>query len=320
MYIDKFLHAHITQAAALALMVYEEERENVSSLPLVPCIPELTDFAENGLGVAAFEHDKMIGFLCCYSPFHHAFGSTDVTGIFSPMGANAAVKKNRAKIYAAMYQAAAVKWVEAGAVSHAVCLYAHDEELQRQFYHYGFGLRCMDAIRPMKQINCTPCINYEFTELDQKQYQHVYSLDFAMNRHFCKSPFFMNRKPDTMEEFMLLSETETARYFVAKQQGDLCAFLKITDTGETFITNGSTYCHINGAYCVPEHRSKGMYQNLMNYAITKLQAEGYTELGVDFESFNPSAYGFWLKYFTAYTHGVVRRIDERILSEKDLLS
>jgi hypothetical protein len=37
----------------------------------------------------------------------------------------------------------------------------------------------------------------------------------------------------------------------------------------------------------------------------------YTRLGVDFESLNPTAYGFWLKYFDAYTHSVVRRIDEK---------
>ena len=54
----------------------------------------------------------------------------------------------------------------------------------------------------------------------------------------------------------------------------------------------------------------------MNYAITVLKEEGYTRLGVDFESINPTARGFWLKYFSAYTHGVVRRIDERILRRR----
>ena len=66
-------------------------------------IPGLYGFAENGLGVAAFENEKMIGFLCCCEPFDNAFRATDVRGIFSPMGANAAVSKNRPQIYAAMY-------------------------------------------------------------------------------------------------------------------------------------------------------------------------------------------------------------------------
>jgi len=41
--------------------------------------------------------------------------------------------------------------------------------------------------------------------------------------------------------------------------------------------------------------------------------EGYAYLGVDYESLNPTAYAFWQKYFSAYTHGLVRRIDEHIL-------
>lgn len=62
--------------------------------------------------------------------------------------------------------------------------------------------------------------------------------------------------------------------------------------------------------CLPEYRGRDIYPNLLNYAIDKLAGEGYKLLGVDFESFNPTAYGFWLKHFTAYTKSVVRRIDE----------
>ena len=75
-------------------------------------------------------------------------------GIFSPMDANAVASKNRPQIYAAMYQAAREKLIKTGAVSHAICLYAHDEELQQQFFRYGFGLCCLDGIRPMESINC----------------------------------------------------------------------------------------------------------------------------------------------------------------------
>lgn len=106
---------------------------------------------------------------------------------------------------------------------------------------------------------------------------------------------------------------EGARYFVAKQNEKICAFVKISVPGETFVAMGDTYRHIRGAYCLPEYRGKGLYQNLLNFTISVLKREGYTKLGVDFESFNPTARGFWLKYFTAYTNSVVRRIDERII-------
>ena len=313
MVIKKFEKQHIEEAKSIARANYDKERKVVKDLPIIHDIPDLDVYAENGLGVAAFDGKKMTGFLGCVSPFENTFRSTDVTGVFSPMGANAAIQENHTQIYAAMYQAAGAKWVKAGAVSHALCLYAHDEELQRQFYYYGFGLRCIDAIRPMDLIACAPRPDYEYAELPADEYHLIYPLDFALNRHYCESPFFMNRTPASQEEFLTASVQENARYFVARQSGKICAYLRITASGETFIATGSSYRHITGAYCLPEHRSKDVYQNLLNFVISKLKAEGYPMLGVDFESFNTTARGFWLKYFAAYTHGVVRRIDERIM-------
>ena len=55
-----------------------------------------------------------------------------------------------------------------------------------------------------------------------------------------------------------------------------------------------------------------VYTELLAFLLQTLKAEGYTRLGVDFESFNPTARGFWLRYFTPYTYSVARRIDERI--------
>lgn len=313
MNIINFEKKHVKEAMKIALASYYDERQHVKDLPWVCDIPDLYGFAGNGLGVAAFENEKMIGFLCCCEPFDNAFRATDVRGIFSPMGANAAVSKNRSKIYAAMYQVAGEKWVKTGAVSHAICLYAHDEEIQQQFFRYGFGLRCLDAIRPMELIDCEPCAGYNFTELSKSECQLVYPLYLALYRHYCSSPFFMNRRPETQEEFIVSSMQEGGRYFVAKQDEKLCAFVKISVPGETFVAMGNTYRHIRGAYCLPEHRGKGLYQNLLNFTISVLKREGYTRLGVDFESFNPTARGFWLKYFNAYTNSVVRRIDERIM-------
>ena len=64
------------------------------------------------------------------------------------------------------------------------------------------------------------------------------------------------------------------RYFVARQKGQICAFLKIASSGETFVTTENTnYRHIRGAYCLPEHRGKGLYQNLLNYTIDTLKRE-----------------------------------------------
>ena len=127
MKIVDFTLAHIPAAHSLALTCYQEERRYVPELPAMQDVPNLPEFAQTGMGVAALEGERLLGFLCGTAPFEHAFGSTDCTGVFSPMGAHGAVPEGRERIYGAMYQRAAEKWVRAGAVSHGICLYAHDE-------------------------------------------------------------------------------------------------------------------------------------------------------------------------------------------------
>ncbi len=83
--IINFEKQHVKEAAALAFASYCDERQVVKELPQVYDVPDLNGFAENGLGVATFEDEKMIGFLCCCAPFENAFRATDVRGIFSPM-------------------------------------------------------------------------------------------------------------------------------------------------------------------------------------------------------------------------------------------
>ncbi|MBP3650406.1 MAG: GNAT family N-acetyltransferase [Clostridia bacterium] len=308
-----FEKQHIPQAQELALACYNEERLLVAALPALTAIPNLDQYAGNGLSVAAVEGEQLVGFLCGCPPFPNAFRSTTATGIFSPMGAHAALARDRETIYARMYQAAAETWVQAGAVSHGICLYAHDQAAQRQFFRYGFGMRCVDAIREMNPTPITTCPGYTFTELPQTDWAQVYPLELALHEHYLQSPFFMRRQPDTLEGFLSASTQQHARYFAAKQQGSLCAYVKITGEGETFLAGGDGYRHVHGAYCQPKHRGQGLYAHLLHFAMDALRQDGCTRLGVDYESINPTAWGFWGKHFDAYTHSVVRRIDENIL-------
>lgn len=311
MRIIDFTHEHISRANLLALAAYEEERVAVTLLPTIEAVPDLTEFADNGLGVTAFDGGKMVGFLCCCPPFDNAFGTTIAKGVFSPMGTNAAIKENREKIYAAMYQTAAAKWVKAGACSHAICLYAHDEEVQSQFYRYGFGLRCMDAIRDMKEIEtkASTC-QYEMRLVNKSENTMLHTLRKMMTAHLGQSPCFMHFLQEKTEDTLPIAEQRSTHIFACLKDDSPVAFLEVGDDGETFASRIHDVKNICGAFCLPEYRGRGIVQGLINLAASTTKSEGYTRLGVDFESINPTAYSFWLKYFTPYTHGVVRRIDE----------
>lgn len=310
-----FSRSHIEEAVALARANYEEERQFVAALPEVDAMPDLTPFADNGLGAAAFENGRLLGFLCCFRPSDNAFGTTRVKGTFSPCHAHGAVQENRGYIFNRLYQAAAEKWVKNGIVSHAIGLYAHDAQAINSFFLNGFGLRCIDAIRPMEEIECAPLTDFIFCELPKDKLTDILQLNNMLILHFCQSPIFMARPQRDRQSLQNELGRQNSRYFAAYKEKVMVAYVKIMDSGESFISEENSVKNICGAFCLPEYRGMGVYQNLLNFTISSLKKEGYTRLGVDFESFNPTARGFWLKYFTAYTNGVVRRIDERVLDD-----
>jgi len=237
-------------------------------------------------------------------------------GTYSPKCGNAAIKENRSGIYAKMYQTASVKWAKAGASNHAITLYANDTAAQQQFFEYGFGLWGIDAIRPMEEIEIQPSDSIIFSELQPHEFIDTLPLQNALVEYFLTSPMFI-RFPRHTEDTLSKEATELSfRYFVARENRKIIAYLRVLKDGA--IQDRQNIC---GAYCLPEYRGTGIYQSLLNHLIHTLKSESYKLLGIDFESFNPTARGFWLKYFYAYTHSVVRRIDKvTVLSDRDINS
>lgn len=328
MIITDFDHSHIEQAMSIAKANYEEERRHVIALPQIEILPDLKHFADNHLGVTAMEGKRLIGFLCAYYPREDAFGSTNVKGTWSPIhshGVNVEEKENfkreevwsyKERIYSLLYQAAAKKWVEEGIRSHGISLYTHDKEAINSFFYNGFGLRCIDAIRSLDNIpNLITSLDLEKAKLEycevlKEEWGELLDQHNALIRHLGNSPTFMHFDSMDVEE-LYRHTSEDVRYFSVKAEGKYIAYVKISTDGENFATEDHTMMNICGAYCDPQYRGKGVYHNLISYLMTILKQEGYQLLGVDCESFNPNARGFWLKYFTEYTHSLVRRIDDK---------
>ena len=310
MQIIDFTAAHIEQAAQIAKQNYEEERGFVPALPPIDTVPDLTPYAENGLGVAAFESDTMVGFLCSVSLIDRPFQIPGILGAYSPLHAHGALFQNKVRIYAEMYAAAAEKWVESGASNHAVVLYAHDAEAQQQFFRYGFGLHGVDAIRETNDLRIDHVSDFQYTELLPDEFEDIWPLHNLLLDHFQQSPMFISFPRGTKDEFRHMNEKQKPRYFAAKHGVTVIAYMKLAKRGETFFSGTRDMMNICGAYLLPEYRGKGIYGALLGYTASILLDEGYARLGVDFESINPTAYGFWLKYFDTYTHSVVRRIGE----------
>lgn len=315
MQIIDFTKEWLEQAQVLAQQNYDEARAACLDLPDIP-VPPLDFFAENGMGAAAVEGDTLLGFLSGYPPFTPVYCTPDLTGVWSPLHAHAVQKENRVKIWQRLYQAAAEKWVRTGAECHSITLYTHDTDAVNTLFYYGFGARCTDLIRPMTEISSPDLPQFRFTELPADETKRLRPMRRALADHLGASPSFMMHTEDEMAAYLNRKEAQAARMFAVLNGDEIVAYIEMEDEGEAFATCAPGMWNICGAYCLPEYRGQGVAQALLAFIVRTLRAEGATHLGVDCETFNPTAIHFWSKYFTPYTTSVVRRIDENALLVK----
>lgn len=307
--IEKFEMQHAGKASEIARECYLEECRHVTGLPLDANIPDLSRY-DNGLGFVAYLDNRMVGFLCCFKPFDNFFGTS--RGTYVPVNAHGSVKKDRKKIYSLLYEAASDLWVRKGVLSHAIGIYAHDEDAIQSFFHNGFGMRTIDAIRTIEKIRVDQVEGIVYRELEEHEYYKINPLRNGIIRHLNSSPMFMPHRQDSEERFLELVSKSPRRYFIAEADSRAIAYMKITEKGESFVGDHVGIANIQGAFMEEKYRGSGIYTNLLSFVIERLKEDGYECLGVDCESFNPTARGFWLKYFDPYIYGLTRRIDERI--------
>ena len=258
------------EAQKLVWVNYEEAQKNHQALPGDCEIPKLDVLFQNGLGAAAFEDGKMVGFLSGYGPWGPVFCTKDTMGVYSPLHAHAAVKENRKRIYQRLYQAAAEKWAQAGAASHTITLYDPDEDAKEAFFEYGFGKRCVDLMRPTDGMEVS-FENLEFTELLKEEGKQIRHLRRALNTHLSKSPAFMKSDEKVIESWLDKREADRPRTFIAKMNGEICAYIEIQDEGENFITAHPFVQNICGAYCLPELRGQNIATALLNFVLDVLK-------------------------------------------------
>lgn len=252
------------------------------------------------MGAAALEDGRLTGFLCCNPP-RPAFGSP-FPGVFSPIHAHAVQSQGRVQIFQRLYQAAAERWADAGARYHSLALWAWDKQGMEAFFRYGFGMRCSDALQNLSAFP-PPHIpsGIVFRSLSKEERPVLDPLRQQLLEHLRQSPCFMNPAPEPPEALA------NRRFFAAFDGPAPVAFLETADTAETFIAESADIQNICGAFCLPQYRG-GLYRQLLYYAAKQLARQGFRRLGVDYESINPTAVGFWEKHFAPYTRGLVRFI------------
>ncbi len=304
---------HVPEAVALSQEAYTRELEHVPALAADDVsgllLPAITELAQNGHGIAAFD-DRLMGYMSFFGPIPHFFGSG--TGCFSPLHGHAAAGSNRNRLYSLLFQHASELMTAQGVDTFAITTYRHDHEIATALSLNGFGIRNADAIReigPPLDVVPTPGITYEEMHWSDAA-GRLLPLKNGLVRHLRQSPTYVAADEFSPAAFATLCEVRRSRFFVARDAAEPFGYMEITSDGENILTTAPDMRNICGAFLLEEHRGRGIYQNLLQLVLTTLREEGVERIGVDFETMNPTALGFWTKYFDCYTHSFARRIDD----------
>jgi ribosomal protein S18 acetylase RimI-like enzyme len=310
--ISAFHKDQIPEAAGLFVQSYQKQRQ---AIPILPASMEdagmvegmLADLVDSCPGVAAIEDGQLIGYMGWF--LLDKFRDTDRKGAYIPEWGHACVEQDKMNIYRAMYRMAAEQWSQAGCQVHALTLLAHDRTAETTWYWNGFGLTVVDAVRPM----CPLEISYTTTLLIRKATPQdanvVAELDAEHWCHYTRSPVFMPARigKDAAANVEYLSRPKNAVWLAL--DGDVpVGFIRYEgyDFDGAAVLESEDGVTITGAYVRPTYRGRKAAVALLDAALHDYQAQGLQYCAVNFESFNPEAATFWMKYFEAVCFSLLR--------------
>jgi ribosomal protein S18 acetylase RimI-like enzyme len=324
MQITPFRTDYIDDAARLFISNFKKLRQTVPATPgnledPAQVAPLIKGIMESSGGVAALEHGKLIGYLGWWAIDH--FRGTNRRAALVPEWAHATVQlgmeESRPSIYRALYRAAAAHWVDAGCQTHAVTLLASDKIAERTWFWSGFGLTVIDAVRPVQplQVPAPSTLMIRKATLDDSHLLAQIEAEHWM--HYSQPPTLMiPSAPDGPEEFAALLSAPNNSAWLALDDGQPAGYMRFETGGHgaAQIVQAEDAFAITGAYTRPTYRGHGVAPALLDSALRDYAARGYNCCTVDFESLNPEAAAFWMKYFDPVCLSVIR-IPEKYIAD-----
>lgn len=339
--ITEFTLDYVPQALELLKQGYQREKKYISFLPdfssAADKTGELQWFAGEKFGFMALKDGELLGFFCYYPPFKGVYNTVKEFGSWSPLHAHGIKEmddKQTAAVWSRLVQTAMEKASAEGSVYHSATLFRHETLLQEILHMYGFGNRYADSMLDVEKYGMTiknqaankdtitDAGGFRISQTNEEDFtiRQTCKEDFPVLRelrrglsyHLTKAPCFCLHNENQFEEY--IHERETSEGLVTfglyNPDDKLIGFIDTNeDDGENFVSQGTDILNISGMFLSDDYRGKGLAKLLVDAAVEEARNLGKAVLGVDYETMNPTARGFWEKYFTPYTLSLVRRID-----------
>lgn len=314
---------HLPGAAALFIYNLKQQRLAVPILPAHMEDPKrvagmLLSRISQEKGLAAWDGDRLAGYLTWFEI--DDFRDTGRKAAYVPEWGHAAGGDAR-RIHRALYRAAGEQWQAAGSQVHAITLLANDQAGCETWFWNGFGLGVVDAVRPMQEIaparakavapggDLLTGNGLNICQAHPEDASMLAELEVEHRRHYSLSPTFMApRHVESPEEIGAFLSTSPNSMWLAMDGEHPVGFLRFASASEgaAAIVESDVTVAIVGAYVRAAYRGRGCAPALLNAAIRHYHQQGFTCCAVDFESFNPEAADFWMRYFTPVCFSLMR--------------
>jgi len=317
MEIITFNENHVEPAAKLFSIFYKEAREKLSVLPQKYedgkiILPLLQDIYKKSFGVVAVDNGQLVGYLIGL-PVPNFKGTQ--RGIYCPEWAHVAIGENRVEVLKLMYERASSNWVENGCLTHAITLFANDNEAIDIWFRNGFGMHVVDGVRTLdilsEEVNC----DVEIRKCNYDDVSSVVPLLVGLKRHFASSPTYIpliniKNTKDTCEWL----EKPNNSIWLGVYNGEIISVMKVIYKGsnDAQILSDDDTVSIGETFTREDFRGRGVTRAILQKVIEESSLQGYKRCAVVFESQNILASKFWLRYFQPAFYSLVRKIDDRI--------
>ena len=260
-------------------------------------------------GLAAHIGGKLVGYLGWY--LVPDFRGAGRLGAYVPEYGHCAIAEMLPQVYRALYQKATCIWTDSAVQMHAITILAHNRAERDFWFWNGFSLLVVDAIRTMTPLEPPARCESTIRQATPADTADLYALDVEHCRHYTQPPVFMSPKqasPNSPQEWQNFLEQAQNAAWMALEGEKPAGFIRFDANGGggSAILQGESTAFINGAYVRPTFRARGVASAILDAALQDYAAKGYQHCTLDFESVNPQASAFWLRYFQPAAYSLMR--------------
>jgi GNAT superfamily N-acetyltransferase len=278
---------------------------------------QLEELFLTGTGRMAFEDNTLVGFLAFREIF--TINESGTKGATSPLWGYGIRHDKRGEIISRLFQDTASELCENFAQSLRVSIYAHDTEVLWTYIMSSFHMDMTGVVRDVSSpIEVEAPENYSFREVGKNElvnHKHeIIELYRSLISHLRMSPVFYHGRnflpiENRFDDFL----TDDVRVFAVFDGNRLVGMIDSEPVNCGFAVDDAEALSMGDIFVEPAYRERGISTALLKFANDELKNRGIRRLFVTHGTTNPTARGFWDKYFTNYFYAMTRLIDPGML-------